>query len=678
MRVRSRLITVLLGATTLVACTAGPGAPGPAPEASTPAPAAAPAVFDAGAITEGLAALPQEAGPDLGTDRLAEGLVPPTNRWFSGLVFGDEPQPVFPFPLSFAATTDGYAFGVPVVTTSEKVIMGGHHPAIRVAGQPATWQVSAYDALSVTLTDTASGATVVLAQGSPYVTHRATEAVELTTDGVAWQEADGHWTAEVAGATYGLTGKGLVVDGTTVRLGAGGHATWFTVPEGGDAARMAGLAAPVESTSVSYAVGDEAATTLRWATEGGADTAFAARPHHTDGLAEGTDCSLGTWPSAYGTLTACTGTELTWHAPTYEARAGLDLSGLSDAGAEELRAQLATDVAADPAYPADTYFGGKALYRDAQLWHIARQLGADAEAATLRQRLVDSLDWWMDPERCATNDAFCFTYDPANRGVVGRTASFGADEFNDHHFHYGYFLYAAGVLAADDPALAEKWAPVMDLLAADIANAPASEQLPQWRNFDPWASHSWASGTSPFADGNNQESSSEAVNAWAGLTLWARASGNEPLETQARWMHALEAQAARAYWTDFDRTDPVYEGYGHTISPLNFGGKRDYATWFSAEPAAAMAILVIPASPSSDHLAGDPERIRDNVAEATATRGFDQQYGDYLLMYAALAGDEDRAQALAQARRVSDEAIDDGSTRTYLLAFLMAGDQPSG
>ena len=60
------------------------------------------------------------------------------------------------------------------------------------------------------------------------------------------------------------------------------------------------------------------------------------------------------------------------------------------------------------------------------------------------------------------------------------------------------------------------------------------------------------------------------------------------------------------------------------------------------------------------------------MAEATATRGFDQQYGDYLLMYAALAGEEDRAEALATAREVSDEAIDDGSTRTYLLAFLMS------
>ena len=43
--------------------------------------------------------------------RLAAGLVPPTNRWFSGLVFGDQPQPVFPMPLSIALTDSGIGVG---------------------------------------------------------------------------------------------------------------------------------------------------------------------------------------------------------------------------------------------------------------------------------------------------------------------------------------------------------------------------------------------------------------------------------------------------------------------------------------------------------------------------------------------------------------------------------------
>ena len=83
---------------------------------------------------------------------------------------------------------------------------------------------------------------------------------------------------------------------------------------------------------------------------------------------------------------------------------------------------------------------------------------------------------------------------------------------------------------------------------------------------------------------------------------------------------------------------------------LNWGGKRDYATWFSPEPAAMLGILVIPMSPASTYLGGDPDRITANVEEATGGE-FDQKFGDYLLMYAALAGDDQPQAALDAARR---------------------------
>ena len=668
----ARIAAALTAAALVLAgCTAGPGAITRAPSSPTRTAGGAP-VLDPDAVATATAALPQREGLDLKPTRLADGLVPPTNRWFSGLVFGDAPQPVFPLPYVFTLAEDGFGFGVPVVVTSPKTIMGSNDPALDlVLPQAPAWQVSAYDEASVTVTDTRSNGTVTIAQGSPYVSFSSPAATTLTAAGAAWRAEGDVWLTKLGNDEYALVGDGLTVDGDAVTVPAEGRATWFVLPAGGDVARLAELAVPLLGTSATWTVGSEAGTRLAYATEDGRPTAYAALPHQQGAGATG--CDLGTYPSIFGDLAVCSGTELAWSAPLYEARAGLDLSGLDADAKAELATHLAADVAAAQPYPADTYFGGKALYRDAQLWHIARELGATDQEQVLHARLVETMDRWMDPDGCATGDAFCFTYDTTNRGVVGQSPSFGSDEFNDHHFHYGYFLYAGGVLAAEDPALAERWAPVMDLLAADIAASPASDLYPERRTFDVYASHSWASGTSPFADGNNQESSSEAVNAWAGLTLWAEARRNPALADQARWMHALEAQAARAYWTDFDRSEPVYAGLEHTILPLTFGGKRDYATWFSAEPAAALAILVIPASPSSDHLAGDPERIRANVAEATATKGFDQQYGDYLLMYSALAGQQDREAALATARTVSDEAIDDGSTRTYLLAFLMAG-----
>jgi len=652
----------------LAGCVAGPDTSGPATTATGPQPAE---VFSPQRVEELAAALPQRDGKDLAPRRLADGLVPPTNRWFSGLVFGDKPQPVYPLPLSFALDDAGFSLGVPAVVTSEKTIMGTHAPTVTLT-LPTTpdWQVTAYDDAAVTLSSGAGR--LLVAQGSPFVSYTAEGAQDLTTGTPFSAAGDDVWTATVAGTTYGLTGDGLAVSGTTVEIPDGRRATWFPIPDGGDARELARLASDaLVGTSVSYSVdADTVTTTLGYRTAGGGDTAFVAMPHH--GVPDG--CDLGTYPSSYGTLTLCAGDALSWDSPVRAARPTLDPSGRTGAERGELPEAGRADAAAPEPYPADTYFGGKALYRDAQLYALADQLGLDAEAAALRERVTTELLRWADPAACETRDAFCFFYDTANRGVVGQVPSFGSDEFNDHHFHYGYFLYAAGVVAADDPDLAGRLAPVVDLLAADVASAPASDRFPRWRTFDVYASHAWASGTSPFADGNNQESSSEAVLAWAGLTLWARASGNAALETQGTWLQALESQAARAYWTDFDTSDPVYDGYGHTIAPLNFGGKRDYATWFSPEPAAALAILVLPLSPSSDHLADDPGRVARNVAEGTATAGFDQTYGDYLIGYSALAGEDARATALAAVRSFDRDRLDDGLTYGYLLAWVLAAE----
>ena len=119
----------------------------------------------------------------------------------------------------------------------------------------------------------------------------------------------------------------------------------------------------------------------------------------------------------------------------------------------------------------------------------------------------------MDPAGCTTGAERCFVCNPEAKGIVGLAALFGSDQFNDQQFHHGYFLYAAGVLAVDNPARADQWAPVTNLLVADIATQRDSTYFPERRAFDAYAGHSWASGTSPFADGKNQESSSEAANA---------------------------------------------------------------------------------------------------------------------------------------------------------------------
>lgn len=651
-----------------------PAAPVVGPDDATP-----PDV-DTDALT---AALTQAPDATIDPVRLAEGVTPPSNRWYSGLVFGDDLLPVFPLPLSFALTASGFTVGLPDPVTSAKAVVGPHVPALTVDVGAASAQVVAADPVAVTtrLLD-AAGATlgdVTVAAGSPFVSFTAATDVEVAAGEGFGALEDGVATAEVAGTTWGLATSAGTLDGGTLTLPAGATAGWYALPDdpSDDAAAVLAAAAvdPVVGVDVTYGVGDDVArTTLTYRTAGATPSAYVLMRHHTTGTQpEREGCGLGTYRSVHGTLQLCAGSTLTSYAPTLHPTGALDLEGVDDARRDAVRAQLETDVAATEAFASDTYFGGKHLYRAATLVVLGEHLGADDVVTDLRARVAESLREWAEPTGCDERDFRCFVYDADARSVIGRTPSFGSEELNDHHFHYGYLLSAAGLLGADDPDLVDDLRPVMDALAADIAAAQPSDALPQLRTFDPYAGHAWASGTSPFADGNNQESASEAVNAWNGIGLWAQASGQDDLLTQATWLASTEAASARDYWTDPDLDDPVMDGFEHRVVALNWGGKRDWATWFSPEPSAMLGILLIPMGPVSDYLAVDvdPSTILAAVDEASAA-GPDVMFGDYLLMYRALAGPDEAAAAWDIAVDLPDTSIDDGSSRAYLLAWLAA------
>ena len=616
--------------------------------------------------------IPHRSVSPMPTARLADHLTPPTNRWFSGLVFGEKPQPVFPLPLSFGLTGSGFAFGVPAVTTSADTITGSYLPAVSVDDASTSSTITAYDAASVTITQKSSDGTpigsIVIASGSPVVSYTALRGGTVTL-GVAFTGSGHVRSATVGGTGYGLITTGAV-SGTTLRLATGQTAELFAAPTHSDPVAFGAHLSAIVGASADYSIGSTTVTTtLRYQAKG--QNVVVAMPHQQAGLVVPSTCSLGSYPSAYGTLEACSGSTLAWTSAKVPASGSLDLGSLSDQDKATLSAQLAADLQATPAIPNDSYFGGKALYRLANLLMIAHQVGDRSAETGAQQKLDDALLRWTDPKGCATRSSQCFVYDPAAKGVVGLTASFGSDQFNDHAFHYGYFLYAAGVAARYEPSLTDRIAPVMNLLAADIAMPGGSSQFPTRRMFDAYAGHSWASGYAPFADGNNQESSSEAVDAWNGLSLWATATGDGQLQDEATWMLSAEAASAKAYWTDFSTKDPVYTGYAHSIVGIDWGGKRDYATWFSPDPNAKLGIQLIPMSPASGYLAGDPSRIAQNISGA-ASGGYDLPFGDYLLMYSALEGHAEAVKALTTAQALPARFIDDADSRSYVLAWIMS------
>ena len=668
----SGIVACSLAAILLAGCVTTP----PSGSGSGSAPGAAgSAAFPDAQLGPLLNALPTRSVAKPPPMRLAHGLTPPTNRWFSGLVFGDQPLPVFPLPLSFGLTGSGFAFGVPAVHTGADTITGGLQPDIAVDAGAASSIVSAYDETSVTIDERdGSGKTlgsVVIAEGSPLVSFTAKRNVTLTLPR-PFTRSGSDWTAKVGDSEYVLVTRGeMRHDGGSVSLEAGQAAVWIAVPKGRDPSKFASLAAPLVSTSMDYSTGDaRVSTTITYRTRDKSDTLFTAMPHQEAALDPAVTCDLGSYPSIYGKLSLCSGTALKWTSPALKPTASLPLAKLDIQEKSVLRKQIAEDTAAQEKLPTDTYFGGKALYRLANLLDLATRLGDTSSAATLQTRLSSALRTWTEPDGCTKRGTQCFVYDKAMRGIVGLEASFGADQFNDHHFHYGYFLYAASVAASHDPTLAKRIAPVIDLLAADLATDGPSKYFPDRRVFDAYTGHSWASGLSPFADGNNQESSSEAVSAWNGLALWAGVTKNAGLQREAVWMLSSEAASARAYWTDFDTADAVYSGYGHSIVSLNWGGKRDYATWFSAEPNAKLAILLLPMSPVAGYLGGDPQRVSQNLSQG-APAGYDVALGDYLIMYAAMAGPAQAAQAVKDAEKLPEKRIDDGNSRSYLLAWAM-------
>lgn len=64
--------------------------------------------------------------------------------------------------------------------------------------------------------------------------------------------------------------------------------------------------------------------------------------------------------------------------------------------------------------------------------------------------------------------------------------NFGHGFFQDHHFHFGYFLYAAAVVARFQPSTAVRQYDRVLLLARDIANPSAEGDpwFPEWRHKD--------------------------------------------------------------------------------------------------------------------------------------------------------------------------------------------------
>lgn len=345
------------------------------------------------------------------------------------------------------------------------------------------------------------------------------------------------------------------------------------------------------------------------------------------------------------------------------------LPALPDRGGYDramLKRLLREDAAGDDKAVRDTYADGKQLGRLAALLPIAEQLEEKEVRASLLKRLKERLEDWFtaegSPERL-------FYYNKNWGALIGYPASFGSDvELNDHHFHYGYFLKAAAEIAQRDRAWAadERWGGMVRLLIRNIVSADRADPLfPFLRNFDPYAGHSWASGHARFGDGNNNESSSEAMNAWTALILWGEATGDLKTRDLGVYLYTTEMEAINAYW--FDVEDRYHHpDYSPSVVTMVWGGKGANGTWFSANPEAVHGINWLPIHGGSLYLGHYPEYVRRNYEALVRENGGTQwdEWSDIIRMYRALSDPDD---ALQQLRAAGDRApVEAGNSRTNL------------
>lgn len=313
-----------------------------------------------------------------------------------------------------------------------------------------------------------------------------------------------------------------------------------------------------------------------------------------------------------------------------------DLAGYS---AEKLRT-LCADYAARGTFGADTYWGGKGLTQMMHYMTAAMQLGDTVTFRLAKQRLRENLENWYtytpgEKERY-------FAYYPKWGAMVGFDPSYDSDTFNDHHFHYGYFIYASAVLCMLDEDFKAKYGEMAREVARDYANwirnPKAAGELPQpwFRTLDPYCGHSFAGGMGNGGNGNGQESTSEAMQGWGGIWMLGAALGDKDMLEAGVFGYTLESRATAEYWFDRGRRNIDYTKYKHPwCCNLTMQGVG-WWTWFSGDPVWMHSIQWLPISTVlSNYLSEDRDFARWDYTEMYAKK----EVGNYEAAQGGL-GDE--------------------------------------
>lgn len=349
---------------------------------------------------------------------------------------------------------------------------------------------------------------------------------------------------------------------------------------------------------------------------------------------------------------------------------------VNDAGALELNEDLHAQTCLD-----SMYYSGKGLAKFAGIIYTLQTMAKNTQlAAAGLVKLKDAFNVFVN-----NTQPLPLVYDTQWKGVVssgtyekGDTgADFGNTLYNDHHFHYGYFVWTAAVIGYLDPTWLEEGTnkPWVNMLVRDYANPTDQDPcFPFQRSFDWYHGHSWAKGLFESGDGKDEESSSEDAFATYALKMWGRVIGDTNMEARGNLQLAAHARSLRNYFLlQSDNKVQPSQFVGNKVTGVLFENKVDHTTYFGANTEYIQGIHMIPLNPSSAYTR--PKTFVQEEWDTYFSNGrADKVDGGWKgILYANLALiDPSTAYKFFADPGFEFGLLDGGASRTWYLAFAGA------
>jgi endoglucanase Acf2 len=598
-----------------------------------------------------------------------------SNQWYSSVYFSFPTEPIFAYPISYKISSRGLSFSYPTVSPSQKTVFGTYSEDLTVGlptglGKPEVVAVGDWHIALRMTSQNDDQLSFFLAHGLPYTSLRLQGDLKLqipssykifNNNGVLPHTGNtlqsNAFVISVKNRNYIVVldkKTNLSVNASTI-TGSGVNRVFIglldTRSHYNDFKSLAGIdvlgtmAVPTENN-------DKITTTYSLITNK-ANPLITLFPHQQEFLTTNMN-RLGSYDTLRGRLTLIKANTFTTAIPkTVPPDTFPALTVVPDDLTAQIREDIDSVIQKGPPASRD-YFLGVWLGRVSNLLLLADTAGLTAE----RERLEAFIKPFF-AESLAN-----FRYDPEKTSLIATKPEFGNEELNDHHFQYGYFIRTGAVLAKLDPSYLQQIKPGIDAMVQDVANLDrSSKRYPYLRNFDRYEGHSWADGDAKFADGNNQESSSEAMNAWYSIYLWGKATNDDTLRTYGLYLYNTEIQSTYHYW--FDTKDIYKAPYGHEIASIVWGGKVDFTTWFSQEANKIYGIQLLPFTPASMYLGKLPnfEKYDRDFHESGGSEA--ASWGDLFIMWKSFYDPEGMFQF-----RNRTSNFEEANTRSLYLYFL--------